>query len=186
MLSHRKDVRTVSLAVPPRDARETMRDILDLDVEGRGVQKIETAPRQHALPGARSARCRHSGFSLGVADTVAPAIDEMIVDHADRLHKGIDDRGATEFETARFQILRDFPRQFGFRGNFADVTEIVADRLAVDEVPQILAKALLFLDVEVSARRRERPFDLGAVAHDACMLHQPFYFLRLVARAARR
>jgi hypothetical protein len=29
-----------------------MGDVLDLDIEGRGVQEIEPAPAQHALPGA--------------------------------------------------------------------------------------------------------------------------------------
>jgi hypothetical protein len=41
------------LAVPAGDAGEAMGDVLDLDVERRGVEQVEPAARQHALPGAR-------------------------------------------------------------------------------------------------------------------------------------
>ena len=41
------------LAVPARDAGEPMRDVGDLDVERRGVEQVEPAAGQHALPGAR-------------------------------------------------------------------------------------------------------------------------------------
>ena len=53
MLRDREDVRAVRLAVPARDARQAVRDILDLDVERRGIEQVEPATRQHALPGAR-------------------------------------------------------------------------------------------------------------------------------------
>ena len=46
-------MRAFGLPVPARDAGEPVRDVLDLDVERRGVEQIEPAPRQHALPGAR-------------------------------------------------------------------------------------------------------------------------------------
>jgi hypothetical protein len=36
----------------------------------------------------------------GGADLMAPARDEVIIDHACRLTEGIDDRRAAEFETA--------------------------------------------------------------------------------------
>ncbi len=42
----------LGLPVPAGDAGQPVRDVLDLDVEGRGVQKIEPPARQHALPGA--------------------------------------------------------------------------------------------------------------------------------------
>src|SRR3990167_3134572 len=63
MLGHRVDVGAFGLAVPARDARQAVRDVLDLDVERRGVEQIEPAARQHALPGAR--RCRPLGFRRG-------------------------------------------------------------------------------------------------------------------------
>src|SRR5947209_5732406 len=108
VLSNRENIRATGLTVPASDTGEDVRDILDLDVERRWIEKIEAAPRQHALPGARRARDRHSGFSLPIADAMPPAIDEMIVDHADRLHEGVDDCRSAEFEAARFQVFRDF------------------------------------------------------------------------------
>src|SRR6516164_9028135 len=53
MLSHREDMRALGLAVPACDAGKPVRDVLDLDVERRGVEQIEPSARQHALPGAR-------------------------------------------------------------------------------------------------------------------------------------
>ena len=53
MLGDREGVVADRLAVPAGDAREPVRDVGDLDVERRGVEQVEPAARQHALPGAR-------------------------------------------------------------------------------------------------------------------------------------
>ena len=71
MLRDRKDVRPVGLAVPARDARETMRDVLDLDVERGGVEQIEPAARQHALPGARRVARAVAAARLRIARSCA-------------------------------------------------------------------------------------------------------------------
>ena len=52
MLRHGENVRPAGLPVPARNAGEPMGDVLDLDIERRGIKKIETASRQHPLPGA--------------------------------------------------------------------------------------------------------------------------------------
>ena len=52
MLRHREDVRPVRLPVPARDAGEPVGDVGDLDVERRGIEQIEPAAGQHALPRA--------------------------------------------------------------------------------------------------------------------------------------
>ena len=44
------------LTVPASDARQPMRDVFDLDVERRGIEKIQPPPTQHALPSARRLR----------------------------------------------------------------------------------------------------------------------------------
>ena len=54
VLRDREDVVAMRLPVPARDAREPVGDVLDLDVERRRVEKIEPAPRQHALPRPRT------------------------------------------------------------------------------------------------------------------------------------
>jgi len=73
MLRHRKDVVADRLPVPARDAREAVRDVLDLDVERGGIEEVEPPPRQHALPGAGPPR-GHGRTSLppeGRADSGA-------------------------------------------------------------------------------------------------------------------
>ena len=64
-----EDVRALGLPVPARDAGEAMRDVLDLDVERGGIEQVESAARQHALPGAGLSfvvlRCRARGFCRG-------------------------------------------------------------------------------------------------------------------------
>ena len=42
------------------------------------------------------------------AFVVPPAGDDMIIDHADRLAEGIEDRRTAEFETALLKVFRDF------------------------------------------------------------------------------
>ena len=54
MLRHRESMLAVGLAVPTGDAGQPVRDVLDLDVERRGVEQVEPPPAQHALPGPRS------------------------------------------------------------------------------------------------------------------------------------
>ena len=107
----------------------------------------------------------------------------MIVDHADRLHEGVDDGRPAEFEAALRQFLGDRARDCGLRRHLASRFVVVDFRPAVDEVPQQLRKARpLVHDVEPGARRAHRAFDLCAVAHDAGILHQPLDLGRPVAR----
>src|SRR4051812_19482041 len=51
-------MRALGLAIPARDARKPMRDVLDLNIKRRGVEQIEAAAGQHALPGARGGFAR--------------------------------------------------------------------------------------------------------------------------------
>ena len=53
MLRHREGMSALGLAVPPRHPRQPMGDVLDLDIERRGIEEIEPPSRQHALPGPR-------------------------------------------------------------------------------------------------------------------------------------
>src|SRR5262252_5642493 len=62
VLCHRENVITMGLSVPPRHPRQTMSDILDLNVERRRIEEIEPAPRQHALPGPRCRAVGEDGY----------------------------------------------------------------------------------------------------------------------------
>ena len=50
VLRHRKNVLAHGLAVPACDPGEAVGDVLDFDVERRGVEQVEPASRQHPLP----------------------------------------------------------------------------------------------------------------------------------------
>ena len=195
MLRDREDMRADGLAVPARDAREPMRDVLDLDVERGRIEQIEPAARQHALPGAgtlcgaswrglllRSAVSGRSRAELG-AGLVAVAGHEMIVDHADRLHEGIDDGRPDELEAARRKLLRHRLRQRRLRRHLLGGAEAVDLRPAVEKSHSSSEKPGPFSMISSQARAdSDRAFDLHAVAHDAGVLHQLLDLLRRVAR----
>ena len=72
----------------------------------------------------------------------------MIVHHADRLHEGIDDGRAHEFEPLGLEILGEFLRQWRLRRYLPRVAQSF-DRLPFDEAPQIIGEALLFLERQI-------------------------------------
>src|SRR6478736_5541191 len=52
VLGHREGMVAGGLAVPAGDPGKPMGDVLDLDIEGRRIEQIKTAPAQHTLPSA--------------------------------------------------------------------------------------------------------------------------------------
>ena len=65
MLRDGKYVLACRLAVPARDARKPVRDVLDLDIERRRIEQVEPSARQHPLKGAWRRRWlarRHQRF----------------------------------------------------------------------------------------------------------------------------
>src|SRR5262249_32986198 len=79
MLRDRKSMIADCLAVPTRDPRETVRDILDLDVERRRVQQVQPASAQHTLPGPRGWRGkpRHGLAYLRAAEAKRSATERQ-------------------------------------------------------------------------------------------------------------
>src|SRR5690606_1181841 len=53
MLGNREGMVADGLAVPARDPGQAEGDVLDLNVERRGIQDVEPAAGEHALPGPR-------------------------------------------------------------------------------------------------------------------------------------
>jgi hypothetical protein len=51
MLGDGQRIRASGLSVPPADTGKAVRDIDNLDIHWRGVEKVESAATQHTLPG---------------------------------------------------------------------------------------------------------------------------------------
>ena len=113
-------------------------------------------------------RCASAGMP------VAAAIDEMIVDHADRLHEGVDDRRAAEIDAARLQVFGDCARNFGFRRHFADCGGNCCDRCVRRRSSQRwCAKPPVLLEFEISAgRARPSPSILARLRTIPASCHQ--------------
>src|ERR1700723_3688051 len=113
---------------------------------------------------ARLARCAVSATAARpefLALSMAIASDQMIVDHADRLHEGVDDGRPAEFEAALQKLLGDCARGCRLCRHLASGLVVVDLRLAVLEIPQQFCEARpLVHDVEPGPRRAHRPFDL--------------------------
>src|ERR1700733_6467052 len=107
---------------------------------GEGSSKSSRRPdsiRCHAR-GPCGAVFLFGGFLDG---RMAVAGDEMVVDHADGLHEGIDDGRAAELEAALRQFLGHGARHRRLCRNLSHSAIAVDLRLAVDEAPQQLGKA---------------------------------------------
>ena len=110
--------------------------------------------------------------------------DQMVVDHADRLHEGIDDGRPDELEAAADKLLRHLARQRRSPPAPAWSSRNVLSfglpsRKSHSSAEKPGPFSMIF---EIGARRADRALDLGAVAHDAGVLHQPLDLLRRVAR----
>src|ERR1700733_1995705 len=105
-----------------------------------------------------SMRCQARGdcaflFADFLNGLIAIAGNEMVVDHADGLHKGVDDGRAAELEAALRQFLGHGARDGGLRRNLTHAAIAVDLGPAVDEVPEQFGKAgTLFHRAEPGAR----------------------------------
>ena len=83
-------------------------------------------------------RHRRTGF-------VAKAGDHVIIDHAGCLHVCIHDRASDKFEST---LLEVFAQRIGFlrsRRNVRVFSQLVLLRFAVHELPDVVAKSIVFL-----------------------------------------
>src|SRR4029077_19895737 len=136
-----------------------------------------------ALAVAAAACAGRSTLHLAARLGMTVTRNQMIVDHADGLHEGVDDGRPAEFEAAPQQLLRHRARLRRLVGDLRARAEIVDLGLAVDEVPKELREpGPLFHDLEPRARGEHRAIDLGLVAHDAGILHQRRGLALAVAR----
>ena len=66
-----------------------------------------------------------------------PASRDMVVDHANSLHEGVDDGGTDKAEPPTFHVFRDAVAERGRSRHFTKVGEVVDLRAAIDESPEL-------------------------------------------------
>ena len=98
--------------------------------------------------------------------------DEMVVDHADRLHEGIDDGRSAKCKARGLERLRHLARCLRLGRHLRPRAEIVLGGAPASHVPQPLREAAALHDRKIGTRARYRSDDLGAVADNAGVGHQ--------------
>ena len=93
------------------------------------------------------------------------ALLPMVVDHADALQVGIDDRGADELEPSRPQGGTHSLGKRVLCGHFADIRKMMIDRLPLRKAPdEGIETAEFLLYLAECTRVADRGLDLLAVA----------------------
>src|ERR1700752_2155764 len=113
--------------------------------------KASVTALMHASIGSSSATSRRSRKSISVPE----AARVVVVDDADRLQEGVDDRGPDEEEAAPLELLAERVGGPGARGHRAPARAAL-DRLAAGEVPKEPVEAAeLALDSQESPGVRD-------------------------------
>ena len=100
-----------------------------------------------------------------------PASRDMVFDHADPLHEGVDDGGTDKAEPLAFHVFRDAVAERGRGRHFTKVSEVVDLRVAIYKSSEIgIETALLFLKVENGAGIAAGAVDFQPVADDSFIL----------------
>src|SRR5438477_2573446 len=71
---------------------------------------------------------------------MAKAVDDMVVDHADRLHESVANRGANELESAALEALAQGVRFRSLRRHLLECLAGVLQHAAVDELPDVMVE----------------------------------------------
>ena len=82
---------------------------------------------------------------LGFYFRVSKAIRGVVIDHPDRLHVGVADGGAEEFESTLFEVLCPNLRLRGDRGKVLKALPFSIPRLPVHKTPHIFREISKFL-----------------------------------------
>ena len=104
-----------------------------------------------------------------------PASRDMVVDHADPLHEGLDDSGTDKAEPPTFHVFRDSAAERGRGRHFTKVSEVVDLRVAIYKSLEIgIETALLVLKVENGAVIAAGAEDFQPVTDDPRILAKRF------------
>src|SRR5690606_19538940 len=105
--------------------------------------------REARRPASRSrATCKERravSLTVRLQFRMPEAIDQMVVDHAHRLHEGITDRAADKLKTASLEILAQRIGCCRRCGNFAQRLPVVLLGAPLNKPPQVVIKAAQFV-----------------------------------------
>src|SRR5512136_544184 len=98
------------------------------------------------------------GFGQARQLAVPKAPDQVVVDHAGRLHVRVDDRRADELESPRLKVLADGVRQGRLGRHLGERPQACEHRLAPDEPPDVAVEGSELLpDLEKTLGVIDRP-----------------------------
>ena len=100
------------------------------------------------------------------------ARDHVVVDHAGRLHEGIERRRSDEAEAFRLQRFADPFRYIRLSRHTLQRCQPVDDRAAFDKSPYVSRKRDPLSQRQIGFCVRNRRFDLRTVSNDALVVHQ--------------
>src|SRR5713101_2983075 len=153
---------------PPRSARRRQRsDERNALTCWRGPQACSGRFRSSAnldLTHALSQPPHHSS---------PKAADDVVVDHANRLHESIADGRPYEAKSALDQVTAQHSGLLRLSRDLLEPSPSVLDGYAAHELPHVAGEAAtLALNDKEGAGIGDRGLDLGAIAYNAVVLHQ--------------
>ena len=102
---------------------------------------------------------------------VSKAIDAVVIDHAGRLHVGINDRGTNKRKSPPLEIFAERVRYRRGRGNVADAFPSVLFWAATYKLPSVGPKcSKLLLNLEERSRVADGGFNFHSVSNDGWVL----------------
>ena len=109
------------------------------------------------------------------------AADEMVIDHARRLHIRVANRGTHKRKAAALQVLAHGIRLFGARGQVFYAPAAVADCSVVGKLPDVFVETSeFFLDLKEGFGIFYGTVDFKAVSYNADIFKKFFYLAPVV------
>ena len=107
----------------------------------------------------------------------------MVVDHSDRLHVGIANRGADKFKASLLQVLAHCIALLRAGGDLFGCLEFVLYRFAIDKSPDVIVERIEFvLHFQETSSIVSRAKDFQSIANNTRILEQLFQLLVGVLR----
>ena len=173
VLGHREDVRSPCLAVPAGDTGEAVGDVGDLDVAGRGVEEVEAAAGEHPLPRPRRRRAHGARPSpaQGPCRWQPTRWSLTMPTACMKAWTMVGPQNANPSALSALPIARETGVSVWISGRVRAVPWI--GRPSTKSQRKRAKPGRLLLDPQPGPRARDGALDLGAVADDPGIGHQP-------------